>query len=120
MILLIIREWWKKNKENEIKTKLKPIEEFLAVELHKLTKSKKTKSSCNSEIDVLDVLAQTTLQFYCPKDSKPNEGQLDTTALKYILNECSIFDGWFDPKTKTGWFQSFHEVGKLRNDLHHD
>jgi len=50
----------------------------------------------------------------------PTRDQLDTSALKYALNECSIFDGWYDSKSKNGWLGMFFQIGQLRNKIHHN
>ena len=58
------------------------------------------------------------MMFFCPKSSESSsDGQLDTTALKAIMNNCKLFEGWYDPKTGDGWLQSFFVVGKIRKEI---
>jgi len=74
---------------------------------------KKKKESCRNDISIsgLDTLAMFTLRYFTPKCSKPVEGQLDTTALKAVLNECSIFNGWRASDKKVAWFTIFFVTG---------
>ncbi|CAG5080513.1 Oidioi.mRNA.OKI2018_I69.PAR.g9624.t1.cds [Oikopleura dioica] len=44
------------------------------------------------------------------------DGKYDTACLKAILNNCTVFDGWFS-SDGSGWFQTFHKVGQVRNQV---
>ena len=49
------------------------------------------------------------MRYYSPKNSTPVDGRYDTSALKAIMDNCKLFKDWRD------WFQTFHDVGKIRN-----
>ena len=66
-----------------------------------------------------DDLSEAMFDYFRPKDSDPKKGQIDTTALKFILNNCRVFQGWYQ-EDGSGFLQSFFDLGKTRNEIQHD
>ena len=65
------------------------------------------------------------MRFYLPKNYSAVDGQYDTSSLKMIMMNCTLFidppdrsGPWADPHEKPrGWFQTFYDVGKIRNKV---
>jgi len=68
------------------------------------------------ELALDKALNEACCRFYLPKGYTATDGKYDTACLKAILNNCMIFDGWFVPQGE-GWFQKFHTVGQVRNQV---
>ena len=49
--------------------------------------------------------------YYSPRNSKAVRGKYDITALKGIMDNCELFKDW------RVWFQTFYDVGKIRNNV---
>jgi hypothetical protein len=68
------------------------------------------------ELALDKALNEACCRFYLPKGYTATDGKYDTACLKAILNNCLVFDGWFVPQGE-GWFQKFHTVGQVRNQV---
>merc|ERR1711937_1059572 len=74
---------------------------------------------------VVSSLVKEAMRFYLPKNHSAVDGQYDTSCLKTIMMNCKLFTDppdfsgpWADPHEKPrGWFQTFYDVGKIRNKV---
>jgi len=114
---MTIKKFWSKNIawQEQQDALTAPINAFLDNQLTKQWAKKSKKSP--SSICITDAIARYTLNYFTSVQSTRVDGQLDISALKAVMNSYDIFAGWYDPKTKDGWFTTFFDIGKIRNNL---